>query len=265
MKKSAKSLIALGAIIVSVASGCSSQDLESKVDGWLSDFQSSSQTPNTQLTEIAVSSEVSLESLTDASVKLNKLAIRSEGESYANQSGYDSSLFGYPANNVTDYGWPEEVAYCNTRGAVLYTYSQYPEFADETTCELSESNYWTDKYGFYNRNTGSYEFLTSDNPRDFDAEHIVARKDAWVSGAHSMDESTRFHIGNDPENFLLASASSNRSKGDSSPEDYLPVGEDRCIYVERYIKVKSKYGLSITDGDYAALNSALNECIDSVK
>ena len=66
-----------------------------------------------------------------------------------------------------------------------------------------------------------------------DVDHMVPLKEAWVSGGHAWNEDTRTRFANDlgdPRSLRAVSASSNRSKGDRDPAEWLPKRKV-CTYV----------------------------------
>jgi len=98
-----------------------------------------------------------------------------------------------------------------------------------------------------------------------DSDHIVALGEAWRTGAKTWDAARREQFANDPDNIMVSGAATNRSKGDQSAASWLPMKSTnphgkRCEYVERYITVKHKYGLSVTNAEADQLRMALDEC-----
>ena len=58
---------------------------------------------------------------------------------------------------------------------------------------------------------------------------------------------------------LAVSASSNRSKGDDDPAEWLPERQAyQCEYVRAWIQVKQYYGLSVDSLEKAALSDVLD-------
>lgn len=58
---------------------------------------------------------------------------------------------------------------------------------------------------------------------------------------------------------LAVSATSNRSKGDRDPAEWLPERTAyQCEYVRAWIQVKQYYGLSVDSLEKAALSDVLN-------
>ena len=78
-----------------------------------------------------------------------------------------------------------------------------------------------------------------------DIEHIVAASEAHDSGLCAASVSVRRSFARDLDNLTLASPSLNRyEKSAKDPAEWLPA-LDQVWYVETYIRVKSKYGLSM--------------------
>ncbi|MBB3038184.1 HNH endonuclease family protein [Hoyosella altamirensis] len=153
---------------------------------------------------------------------------------------------------------------CTSRDAVLLRDATGDVTLDPDTCDFAvgPGGGWLDQYGVIDRGTGElrdYKWMT--NSSDVDAEHIVALGEAWRSGASEMDLETRTLIANDALNVVISDPSANRSKGDQDPSTYLPPGNFRCEYVERYTQVKVKYGLTVDPDEHSALRSAATECI----
>ena len=77
-----------------------------------------------------------------------------------------------------------------------------------------------------------YDGVSTTNSSSFDIDHFVPLKEAWDSGAWRWDSSTRERFANDqgyPLSLIAVSASSNRSKSDRDPSDWLP-SENLCLY-----------------------------------
>lgn len=92
-------------------------------------------------------------------------------------------------------------------------------------------------------------------------EHVVALKDAWISGAATLAPARRADIAGDPLNLLIVDGRTNMSKGDKSAAAWLPPNVAfRCAYVARQIAVKSRYGLSVTQAEHDRMASVLAGC-----
>ncbi|WP_417215496.1 HNH endonuclease family protein [Arthrobacter sp.] len=94
-----------------------------------------------------------------------------------------------------------------------------------------------------------------------DIDHVVALKNAWISGAQRLSQAQRQALANDPLNLTAASASANRSKGDRNAAEWLPGNKGfRCQYVATQISVKRKYALSVTAAEKSAMARVLSKC-----
>ncbi len=99
------------------------------------------------------------------------------------------------------------------------------------------------------------------SPNNIDIDHIVARSNAWQTGASAFDEDTLREFGNDPLNLLAVSSSLNRQKGDGDAATWLPPAKDyRCEYVSRQIAIKHKYELWVVKAEKAAMERVLDTC-----
>lgn len=92
---------------------------------------------------------------------------------------------------------------------------------------------------------------------------MVPLAEAWRSGAADWSKDDRKKFANDltrPQ-LLAVSASSNRSKGDQNPADWMPTETSfHCDYVKAWIAVKSYWALTIDTAEKAALQKELNAC-----
>ena len=109
--------------------------------------------------------------------------------------------------------------------------------------------------------TGARIRYVRDQSYSVDIDHVVALGNAWVSGAARWDIRQRAALANDPLNLLAVDASANRSKGDGDAATWLPPNKRyRCAYVSRQATVKTKYGLSVTPAERAAMLGVLTAC-----
>src|SRR6476660_4649868 len=78
----------------------------------------------------------------------------------------------------------------------------------------------------------AYDGMTTTNPADLEIDHVVALKEAWDSGAFAWDAARQAAYGNDltdRRTLIAVAASSNQSKGDSDPSNWLPpLVSDQC-------------------------------------
>jgi len=98
---------------------------------------------------------------------------------------------------------------------------------------------------------------------DVHVDHVVPLADAWRSGADQWSPARRHKFANDLSTTQLIAVSvvANRSKGDQSPDQWVPPNTAyHCLYGRAWTHVKFTYGLSVTKSEKAALNSLLDTC-----
>ncbi|WP_377272799.1 HNH endonuclease family protein [Peterkaempfera sp. SMS 1(5)a] len=110
--------------------------------------------------------------------------------------------------------------------------------------------------------TSAYDNVTTTNASTFDIDHLVPLSEAWDSGAWAWTTAQRQGFANDTTRpqLLAVSASSNRSKGDQDPAEWLPQASYQCIYARAWVQVKHYYGLSVDSTEKSALSGILNGC-----
>ena len=110
--------------------------------------------------------------------------------------------------------------------------------------------------GIYGPYTGTW-FQTI---RETDIEHIVARSEAHDSGLCAADPATWSEFASDLLNLTLASPSVNRhQKSDNDVAEWLP-DLNQCWYVDRTLKVRREYGLTIDRAEADAADRILAGC-----
>ena len=148
--------------------------------------------------------------------------------------------------------WIDDDRDCqDTRAELLIQQSQIPvRFSDQRQCTVT-SGRWHDPYT--NR--------TFTRARSLDIDHIIPLRHAHGHGGDQWDEARRQQFANDPDNLLAVSASANRSKGASSPDQWLP--ENRafwCEYGKRWQALKQRYALMVTPPEQEALARLAATC-----
>ena len=129
---------------------------------------------------------------------------------------------------------------------------------------VAQSLYAEDGYSRSDFNYNSYKpntsvgFYTGQTCSAIDIDHVVSLKDAYDTGGASWSLSKKQAFANDKASHVASCASVNRSKGASTPSDFLRKSNDGkgleyeivtfCEYVVIYHSVKQKYGLSF-DGN----------------
>jgi hypothetical protein len=108
----------------------------------------------------------------------------------------------------------------------------------------------------------AYDGVTTADPSTFDIDHLVPLSEAWASGAWAWTTPQRQGFANDvtrPQ-LIAVSASSNRSKGDKDPAEWLPRASYQCTYTRAWVEVKHYYGLAVDSAEKTALTTILNGC-----
>ncbi|MFJ5588552.1 HNH endonuclease family protein [Streptomyces noursei] len=96
-----------------------------------------------------------------------------------------------------------------------------------------------------------------------DIDHVVPLANAWRSGADEWTTPERRTFANDlvHSQLIAVSASSNRQKGDQSPDQWAPPRHAYwCTYARAWTDVKHLYHLNITEPEKAKLSAMLDTC-----
>lgn len=132
----------------------------------------------------------------------------------------------------------------NTRAYLLEKESLEPvKFTnrkDGKNCTVL-SGKWNDFY--YN------ETLTLAN--DIDVDHVVPLKHAHDSGGSNWGKKKKEEFANDELNLVLTNKKYNRQKGAKTPLEWMPINREyACKYMKRWIAVKEKYKLLISQKEH---------------
>ncbi|MEV7169610.1 HNH endonuclease family protein [Streptomyces sp. NPDC093224] len=161
-----------------------------------------------------------------------------------------------PAGTMAGYSrarfthWAEQGGKCDTRETVLKRDGK--DVAQDAECR-AVSGTWK----------SLYDGVVVTDAGKMDIDHMVPLAEGWRSGASGWDAARRKAFANDlthPQ-LLAVTASSNRSKGDQSPDLWQP--PDRaswCQYGRAWITVKSSYELTVTEAEKKMLTTMLDTC-----
>lgn len=144
----------------------------------------------------------------------------------------------------------------DTRVEVLISESILPAAIQEKPSgeRFVVSGLWVDSY------TGNF----TTNPRDLQIDHMVPLKEAHKSGAHAWDVERREQYANDLDlsHALIAVwGASNGSKGDRDPANWMPPNRTYwCKYLNAWITVKQKWGLTMDRAEADAISTGLSVC-----
>jgi DNA uptake protein ComE-like DNA-binding protein len=160
------------------------------------------------------------------------------------RTGYDRALFPHWLD-VNGTG-------CTTRQDMLFaTVIGFPQVDVFDRCVIVEGDWYS-----------VYDGIThAGQPGDLDVDHVVALAEAWDSGAWAWSDTTRRRFANDPDNLLVVTASSNRSKADRDVGEWRPVRRDAwCLTATITVRVKVRYGLTADEREAQALTDMLATC-----
>lgn len=158
--------------------------------------------------------------------------------------GYDRDLFRHWIDADRDG--------CDTRREVLIAESTSPVQVG-AGCSIVGGTWYS-----------VYDGVTTTEASTFDIDHMIPLKEAWDSGAHAWTSDRRQAFANDlalAESLIAVSASSNRSKSDRDPAEWLPTRTAyHCTYVVSWITVKKAWNLSVDQAEYRKLEQVLAAC-----
>ncbi|HST71777.1 MAG TPA: HNH endonuclease family protein [Kocuria rosea] len=96
---------------------------------------------------------------------------------------------------------------------------------------------------------------------DVQIDHVVALKNAWISGADRLSRDERVALANDPLNLRATDGPTNGDKSDADASRWLPPDESfRCEYVATQVAVKTRYDLFVTADEKDAMAEVLSGC-----
>jgi hypothetical protein len=159
-------------------------------------------------------------------------------------NGYDRDLFRHWIDADGDG--------CNTRREVLIAEAKVkPSVTGD--CDLTGGEWYS-----------VYDQVTTNDPSDFDVDHFIPLKEAWDSGAYAWSSEKRKEFANDlgfGGSLIAVTASSNRSKSDRDPADWLPPNSGyHCRYITNWVKVKIRWGLTVDSAELATIKEFGNSC-----
>jgi hypothetical protein len=159
----------------------------------------------------------------------------------------DGGMSGYSRARFGD-GWETQADHCDSRVDVLRTQGTHVVLHG---CTVTSGRWLS-----------LYDGVAVTSPHLLDIDHLVPLAEAWRTGAAGWTKAQRVAFANDIGSELVAvTAHSNRSKGDEPPPGYEPPNNaEDCSYAVRWIVVKVKYRLTVTQGEHDALATMLTTC-----
>jgi Protein of unknown function (DUF1524) len=162
--------------------------------------------------------------------------------------GSPHSMVGYSREKFPH--WVAIRGRCDTREVVLRRDGQ--DVVTDSECRATSGNWYS-----------PYDGKTLTSAAMVDIDHMVPLANAWRSGADAWDTGKRRAFANDLTNpqLIAVSASSNRAKGDQSPDQWKPSQASYwCTYARAWIHVKQVYALSVTPPEHDTLGQMLDTC-----
>jgi len=109
-----------------------------------------------------------------------------------------------------------------------------------------------------------YDGAVTTDSSSFDIDHMVPLNEAWQSGAWRWNADTRQRFANDLSywpSLIAVTASSNRSKSDREPQDWMPERTGYgCTYVKQWVAIKYRWHLKVNTEERSYLRSRLRSC-----
>ncbi len=141
---------------------------------------------------------------------------------------------------------------CDTRDEVLVA-EAVEDPAVGSGCDLSGGQWFS-----------WYDGEDVSDSSDLDIDHLVPLADAWRSGARGWTKATRKRFANDlgdRRSLTAVTASSNRSKSDRDPAEWLPPRQaGHCRYVREWVAVKTRWQLRVDRSEKQTLRRVVGDC-----
>ena len=107
-----------------------------------------------------------------------------------------------------------------------------------------------------------YDGVVTRDSTSFDIDHLVPLAEAWDSGAKRWTAGTRQRYANDlrdSRSLVAVTASSNRSKSDRDPAEWMPQLAN-CKYVRQWVAVKIRWRLRVDGTEKRFLAQKASGC-----
>jgi hypothetical protein len=97
-----------------------------------------------------------------------------------------------------------------------------------------------------------------------DVDHMVPLAEAWDSGASAWTDLKRQQYANDmtdPRHLIAVTGSSNRSKSDQDPGDWVPTNKTYlCEYITNWVSIKVRWSLTVDQKELDTLKKDSASC-----
>jgi hypothetical protein len=157
-------------------------------------------------------------------------------------------------NRTEEFGdWIDQHNGCDTRAVVLLTESRVP---------ITRNDYCTVQTG---RWRSYYNATTYTSASALQIDHVVPVENVWVTGGWQWTQATRVAYYNDlddPRTLVAVDSHDNESKGDRTPDEWLPP-DNHCRYVREFVSVKLRWQLTVTRVEKKAIKSVAASCANA--
>lgn len=106
---------------------------------------------------------------------------------------------------------------------------------------------------------GPYTGRVFNDTKETQIEHMVALKQAHLSGACAWEDERRKQFARDLDNLTLAAPEVNREKSAKDPKDWLP-DKNKCWYIATVAATKRRWSLTVDRGEAEAMQAVLRTC-----
>ena len=141
---------------------------------------------------------------------------------------------------------------CNTRNDVIIQEALVKPKVEKGCKIVKDTGKWY----------SAYEGATVTNFSGLDVDHMVPLAEAWDSGAKEWDIARREVYANDmgdPISLIAVTASTNRSKSDQDPAEWLPA-KDVCTYIKNWVQVKVRWSLTVDENELKVIRETNAKC-----
>ena len=147
--------------------------------------------------------------------------------------------------------WIDQDRNClDTRGEILIKRSSVPVELNKKGCRVIHGK-WEDFYHTQIHTTAA----------QVDIDHVVALKNAHLSGGANWSNRSKEEFANDPENLVITNKAYNRQKGAKGIDQWLPVKKEyACKYIKKWVSVKNQYTLNILPNEQKTIDEIRSEC-----
>lgn len=159
----------------------------------------------------------------------------------------ETSMDGYSRNLFPH--WSNQGNNCNTREIVLQRDGSNVRTDDQ--CRAVSGSWYS-----------QFDGVTLTDSSGVDIDHMVPLAEAWRSGGRTWSAAKRQSFANNLQaaQLIAVSASSNRSKGDKDPAEWMPRTAYHCTYARSWVWVKNNYAMTVDTTEKAALTRTLASC-----